>query len=478
MVQEGLWSAREAVEATAGTLVGADSWSANGVSIDSRTLKPGDLFVALRGPNHDGHAHVAGAFRAGAAAAVVADTPNDLESAAPLMHVGDTLEALQKLGTHRRSHVDARICAVTGSVGKTGTKEALHLALSRSGKAHASVKSFNNHWGVPLSLARMPRDARFAVFEIGMNHVGEITPLTKMVRPNVAIVTTVEPVHLEFFSSEEDIADAKGEIFIGLEPGGVAILNRDNRHFERLKRHAERAGASRIVSFGEHEKADVRLGDCALKSNFSCVSASVLGQEVTYKLGAPGRHLVMNSLAVMAAVEALGGDLALAGLALAELIPPDGRGQRSSVQLDGGAFDVIDESYNANPASMAAAIETLGCTGAGARGRRIAVLGDMLELGGQGPDFHARLAGPLDRSGTDLVFCCGPLMKHLWEALPESRKGGYAAASDELARLVAREARPGDVIMVKGSFGSRMHPIVDALLSKGRDYTEAPETLS
>ncbi|MFP4004332.1 MAG: UDP-N-acetylmuramoylalanyl-D-glutamyl-2,6-diaminopimelate--D-alanyl-D-alanine ligase, partial [Alphaproteobacteria bacterium] len=423
-------------------------------------------------------AHVAGAFEAGAAAAVVADPPNDLDGAAPLMRVDDTLDALQKLGLHRRAHVDARICAVTGSVGKTGTKEALHLALSRSGKSHASIKSFNNHWGVPLSLARMPRDARYAVFEIGMNHAGEITPLTKMVRPNVAIVTTVEPVHLEFFSSEENIADAKGEIFIGLEPGGVAILNRDNRHFERLKRHAERAGAARIIGFGEHEQADVRLVDCALKSNFSCVSASILGQEVTWKLGAPGRHQVMNSLAVMAAVEALGGDLALAGLALAELTPPDGRGRRASVQLDGGAFEVIDESYNANPASMAAAIETLGFTGTKAGGRRIAVLGDMLELGGQSPEFHSRLTSPLESAGVDLVFCCGPLMKHLWEALPESRKGGYAPASDELARMVAREARPGDVFMVKGSFGSRMQPIVDALLSKGRDYTEAPGTLT
>jgi UDP-N-acetylmuramoyl-tripeptide--D-alanyl-D-alanine ligase len=409
---------------------------------------------------------VAGALKAGAAAAIIADMPDGLDGPAPLMRVDDTLDALQKLGLHRRANVNARICAVTGSVGKTGTKEALHLALSRSGKSHASVKSFNNHWGVPLSLARMPRDARFAVFEIGMNHAGEITPLTRMVRPNVAIVTTVEPVHLEFFSGEEDIADAKGEIFIGLEPGGVAILNRDNKHFERLKRYAERAGAARIIGFGEHEQADVRLVDCALKSNFSCVSASILGQEVTYKLGAPGRHLVMNSLAVMA------------GLALAELTPPDGRGQRASVQLDGGSFDVVDESYNANPASMAAAIQTLGFAETAARGRHIVVLGDMLELGGQGPEFHARLAAPVESAGVDLVFCCGPLMKHLWEALPESRKGGYAPTSRELAGIVAQEARPGDVIMVKGSFGSRMQPIVDALLSKGRDYTEAPETLT
>ena len=271
---------------------------------------------------------------------------------------------------------------VTGSVGKTGTKEALRLALARSGETHASVASYNNHWGVPLSLARCPASARYAVFEMGMNHAGEIEPLTRLVRPHVAIVTTVEPVHLEFFGSVEAIADAKAEIFRGLEPGGAAVINRDNPQFARLAARAKSAGVERIVSFGEHAKADARLIKCALHPDCSTVQARILGTDVTYKLGAPGRHVVLNSLAVLAAASLAGADLALAALALADLKPPSGgRGARITLDLPGGTALLIDESYNANPASMRAALALLGQAPMGPRGRRIAVLGDMLELG-------------------------------------------------------------------------------------------------
>jgi UDP-N-acetylmuramoyl-tripeptide--D-alanyl-D-alanine ligase len=349
--------------------------------------------------------------------------------------------------------------------------------LSREGFTHASIASYNNHWGVPLSLARCPTNARFAVFEIGMNHAGEITPLTKLVRPHAAIVTAVEPVHLEFFKSIEAIADAKAEIFLGVEPGGIALINRDNPQFARLERHAKQAGIGRIVSFGEHAKADARLLKTSLHPECSTVQARILGAEVTYKLGAPGRHLVINSLAVLAAVALLGADLALAAVALAELSPAPGRGLRLSVELPGGAALVIDESYNANPASMRAAIALLGQAPLGPRGRRIAVLGDMLELGPKAAEFHRGLTEAIVTNAIDLVFCCGPLMHALWEALPSERRGGYAENSAELESDVLSALRAGDAIMVKGSLGSRMAPIVKAIehrFSRHAAFNEAP----
>ena len=353
--------------------------------------------------------------------------------------------------------------AVTGSVGKTGTKEALRLALSRDGATHVSAASYNNHWGVPLSLARCPQTAKYAVFEIGMNHAGEITPLTKLARPHVAIVTTVEPVHLEFFGTVEKIADAKAEIFSGVEPGGVAVLNRDNGQYERLAAAAKKAGVARIVSFGEDENADAFLVRYALQPEGSTAEAIVLGEPVTYKLGAPGYHLVHNSLAVLATAALAGADLALAALALADLKPALGRGARVALRVPGGAALLIDESYNANPASMRAAIALLGQAPVGKRGRRIAVLGDMLELGPAGAELHRALAGPLEAAKVDLVFCSGPLMHALWEALPSNRRGGYAETAAELEPAVLEALREGDAIMVKGSLGSKMGPIVKAL---------------
>jgi UDP-N-acetylmuramoyl-tripeptide--D-alanyl-D-alanine ligase len=371
----------------------------------------------------------------------------------------------------------AQVIGVTGSVGKTGTKEALRIALGKSGETHASVASYNNHWGVPLSLARAPASARYAVFEMGMNHAGEIEPLTRQVRPQVAIVTTVEPVHLEFFGSLSAIADAKAEIFLGLEPGGTAVINRDNAQFARLRRSAKAAGVARVIGFGEHERAEARLIKCALHPDCSTVQARILGTDVTYKVGAPGRHLVLNSLAVLATVVLAGADLALAALALAELTAPSGRGARITLELSGGTALLIDESYNANPASMAAALALIGQAPIGARGRRIAVVGDMLELGPQGAELHRALAKPVIANGIDLVFCCGPLMAALWEALPSERRGGYAQTSAELEPKVLAAIRAGDAVMVKGSLGSRMGPIVKSL-ERNYSRSEAPAAVS
>jgi UDP-N-acetylmuramoyl-tripeptide--D-alanyl-D-alanine ligase len=463
---EALWQAEEAKRATGGTLAGGDGWTASGISIDTRTLERGDLFVALTGEARDGHEFVAHAFEKGAVAALVSRVPEGCEDK-PCLVVDDTLEGLRALARHRRAESKARIIAVTGSVGKTGTKEALRLALTPSGETHAAVKSYNNHWGVPLTLARMPRSARYGVIEIGMNHAGEITPLTKLARPHVAIITTVAPVHIEFFSSVEEIADAKAEIFEGLEPDGTAILNADSPFFDQLAKKA-RKHASRIVSFGEEAVADARVTAMNLRPDMSCVSAAILGEEVTYKLGAPGRHLVLNSLAVLAAVRCAGADLALGAMALAGMRAPEGRGARHEIAIGGGTLTLIDESYNANPASMAAAIALLGQSEPGPRGRRIAVLGDMLELGARSPVYHAELAAPLAEANVDLVFCSGPLMAHLWQGLPDTRRGVYGASAEDIAPLLAAELRAGDVVMVKGSLGSRMRAAVEAILATNK----------
>jgi UDP-N-acetylmuramoyl-tripeptide--D-alanyl-D-alanine ligase len=448
--------------------------SVPGLSIDSRTLELGEAFFAITGDNRDGHEFVAAALERGAGLAVVAaDRRDRFADDAPLLVVQDVLAGLRELARAARARSEAKVVAVTGSVGKTGTKEALRLALAKDGATHASVASYNNHWGVPLSLARCPASARYAVFEIGMNHAGEIAPLTRLVRPHVAIVTAVEPVHLEFFGSLDAIADAKAEIFLGVGRGGAAVLNADNAQFARLERHAREAGIARIVAFGESSRADARLLKCALQPDGSTVQARILGTDVTYKLGAPGRHLVLNSLAVLAAVALVGADLALGALALGELRPASGRGARIRLEAPGGTMLLIDESYNANPASMRAALALLGHAEIGAQGRRIAVLGDMLELGPAGADLHRQLAAEIVPHGVDLVFCCGPLMRALWEALPSNRRGGYAETAVALEPHVLSAIQPGDAVMIKGSLGSRMAAIVKALVSRYRRAASA-----
>jgi UDP-N-acetylmuramoyl-tripeptide--D-alanyl-D-alanine ligase len=452
----------EIVAATRGASLGVPDTPVMGLSIDTRSLGEGEGFVAIRGPNRDGHAFVAAALDQGAACAIV-DTsfpPGDEER---LVRVDDTLESLNGLGRAGRARAkDTVIIAVTGSVGKTGTKEALKLALAPSGSVHASVKSFNNHWGVPLSLANMPRATHFGIFEIGMNHAGEIDSLTRLVRPQIAIVTTVAPVHLGFFRSVEEIADAKAEIFRGLEPAGAAVLNRDNPHYERLKAHALEHGA-RIVSFGEAKDADARWLEVDLQPDGSKVRADILGETVIYRLGAPGRHIVQNSLAVLAAAKLAGGDLHAAAKALEGLHAQAGRGARNLIEIEGGRIAIIDEAYNANPASMRAALATLGLTPRSAFKRRVAVLGDMLELGPDGPKLHRDLAECIDEAGVDIVFACGELMASLFEALPPERRGTYAKTAEELAPKLVDAVGPGDAIMVKGSLGSRMGSIVEAL---------------
>jgi UDP-N-acetylmuramoyl-tripeptide--D-alanyl-D-alanine ligase len=459
-----LWTVEAMARAMGAQRCGALPESVPGLSIDTRTLASGEAFFAIQGDTRDGHDFVEAAHKHGAGLAVVAAAKADaLPKHVPLLIVPDVLDGLRALAAAARSRSDAKFIGVTGSVGKTGTKEALRLALAANGETHASAASYNTHWGVPLSLARCPQDARFAVLEMGMNHAGEIAPLTRLVRPHIAIVTSVEPVHLEFFPSVAAIADAKAEIFQGVEPGGAAVINRDNPYFARLQRHARDAGVARVVSFGEHAKADARLVKFALQADSSTVQARILGSDVTYKLGAPGRHVVLNSLAVLAAASLAGADLALAALALSQLAPPAGRGARLTLDLPGGPALLIDESYNANPASMRAALSLLGQAPLGQRGRRIAVLGEMLELGAQGKDLHRGLLDPIIENGVDLVFCAGPLYADLWEALPSGRRGGYAGTAAALEAEVLGALRAGDAIMIKGSLGSKMGPIVMAL---------------
>ncbi len=460
-----LWTIDAMAAAMRAQRQGALPAETGGVSIDSRTLAKGDAFFAIKGDNRDGHEFVEAALDKGAGLAVVSKRER-FSADAPLLIVPDVLEALRDLARAARARSAAKVIAVTGSVGKTGTKEALRLALSPQGETHASAASYNNHWGVPLSLARCSRTAKFAVFEIGMNHAGEITPLTKLVRPHIAIVTAVEPVHLEYFGSLEKIADAKAEIFSGLEPGGAAVLNRNNGQHARLAAAAKAANVGRMVTFGEHADADARLLRHSLHPEYSTVEARVLGSDITYRLGAPGRHLVLNSLAVLAVVVLAGGDLAIAGKALERLQPAPGRGARVTLSAPGGGVLLIDESYNANPASMRAAIALLGQAQIGTCGRRIAVLGDMLELGPEGPKLHGGLAEAIAAASVDVVFCSGPLMHSLWDALPPARRGGYAESAAALEPMVVGAVAAGDAVMVKGSLGSKMGLIVKALERK------------
>ncbi len=473
MTNDPLWTPLALVAPLGARVSGAlPERGVTGVSIDTRTLRDGDLFVALKGDNSDGHDHVRKAFEAGAAAAVVDEAHADaLAGVGPLYVVKDTLTALEGLGRAARARSKARIVAVTGSVGKTTTKELLRVALESAGETHASAASYNNHWGVPLTLARMPASARYGVFEIGMNHAGEITPLVAMTRPHVAIITRIAPVHLEHFGSVDAIADAKAEIFTGLQRGGVAILNRDDEQFERLRAAAAQAGVRFTLSFGESGDADATLVSCALGVKVSRVKARVLGQDLDYVIGAPGRHIAVNSLAVLIAARAAGLDLAAAAGALRQFRPPAGRGEREELRAADGPFTIIDESYNANPASMRAALDLLG---AAQGGRRIAVLGDMLELGPEAARLHAAIAEDIERNQVDLVFAAGPLMRALYEAIPAERRGAHAADAAALEPIVLDALRAGDVVMIKGSNGSRMGPLVAAMRKAFASPEKAP----
>jgi UDP-N-acetylmuramoyl-tripeptide--D-alanyl-D-alanine ligase len=458
-----LWTSAEIAQVTGGTALAP--FAATGVAIDTRSLEPGDLFVALKGETRDGHDFVAEALRKGAAGVLVSHPPSEPPATPALVTVADTGAALSELGRVGRARAAAQVIAVTGSVGKTGTKEALRHVLSAQGPTHAASASHNNHIGVPLTFARLPREAMWCVAEIGMNHPGEIAPLARLAAPHVAIITTVEPVHIAFFASEEAIADEKASIMDGLAPGGAVVLNRDNRHFARLKAAAEARDVARIVTFGADAYADFRLLSWRAEGFGGLARAALLGQEIEIRLAAPGRHAALNATGVLAAVFAAGGDPFAAARALADLPPAPGRGQRRSIRVAGGAAILLDDSYNASPPSMRAAFAVLGEVLAA---RRVAVLGDMLELGARGPAEHGALAADIAAARIDTVFCCGPLMRHLYEALPMGLRGAHAPDSAALLAFLKPSLRPGDVVLVKGSLGSRMGVIVAALAGAGR----------
>lgn len=454
-----LWTAREIAEATGGDVHG--DFVVSGVAFDSREVGEGDLFVALSGETTDGHKFVDGAFASGASGVLVERTVDH-----PHVRVADTAEALRALARASRARSSARIIGVTGSAGKTGTKEMLFAALERSsrGKAHRSLKSYNNHVGVPLSLARMPRETAYGIFEMGMNHVGELSDLTQMVRPDVAIVTTIAPAHVEFFPDETAIARAKSEIFEGLRKGGTAIVPRDSPHFQLLRDAAVGRGA-RIVSFGFHEDADARAVETLERPGSSLVTARIGDGLLCYRIGQPGLHIVANSLAVLAAVEAVGGDLASAGLALAELPGLAGRGARHLIPHPGGAILLIDESYNANPASMRAAIDGLAKS---PNERRIAVLGAMKELGDLSVGYHAQIAPLLAQAKVDEAIFVGPEFENLVEKLGTGLEGparfAHCGTAAEAAELLRAHIKGGEAVLVKGSNSVGLSSLVSAFV--------------
>jgi UDP-N-acetylmuramoyl-tripeptide--D-alanyl-D-alanine ligase len=448
-----LWTHSEAEAATLGKA--SHAFSVNGLSIDTRTIKEGDLFVALKGDNRDGHDFVRAAFDAKAGAALVTHAPEGVTG--PLLTVGHTQRGLEDLARAARARSNAKILAVTGSAGKTTTKEILAVACNALGRTHASAASYNNHWGVPLSLASLPRDAEFGIFEVGMNHFGELRNLVSFVRPHVALITTIAPAHLEFFGNCESIADAKSEIFEGLLPGGAALIPADSPYAERLKARARQAQVSNIIGFGI--TGESKLLSFTPDGDGMRIRCDILGRAVDCFVGAPGAHIAQNVVGALTAVALLDGDVLNAAAALKNFTALKGRGARFTAN----GIAVIDESYNANPASMAAALALLG----GASGRKIAVLGDMLEMGEGGIAHHAGLAAPIAANNVDLVFASGAQIKALWDALPAKSRGAYAQTSSALLPQVLAALKPGDTVLVKGSNGAKMSVIIEALKEKG-----------
>jgi UDP-N-acetylmuramoyl-tripeptide--D-alanyl-D-alanine ligase len=457
-----LWTADDVAKALS-PIAMSGSFEARGVAFDSRAVAEGDLFFALPGETTDGHAFVANALSRGAVAAVV--SREMMGATDKLIRVPDTMKALVDLGRAGRARSAARIASVTGSVGKTSTKDALRAILSTQAPTAASAASYNNHVGVPISLSRLPREARYGVFEIGMNHPGEIEPLARQVEAHVGVITNVEAAHIGHMGSEEAIADEKACLFAGMRPGAVAVLNRDNRHFDRLVRHARKFGVEKIVSFGRHAEAHVRLVACDLQDSGSDVEALIGNGRIEYRLGAAGEHWVLNSLGALAAAEALGADLARAAATLAEIKASPGRGARRWLRFGSGKVELLDESYNANPASMRAMLAVLARTTTAPGGRRLLVMGDMRELGEHADALHAGLADAVAASGAAQVFLCGPHMEALWHKLAAAQKGIHRPDSAALAGEVAKALKAGDVIAIKGSLGSKMKLVVDAVVA-------------
>lgn len=457
-----LWTSDEVARALAPVAM-TPPFEANGVTFDSRAVAPGDLFFALAGETTDGHAFVGEALKRGAAAAVVSRDVAGAEG--NLIRVPDTMKALVDLGRAGRRRSGARIASVTGSVGKTSTKDALRVLLSAQAPTSASAASYNNHVGVPISLARLPREAQYGVFEIGMNHPGEIEPLARQVEAHVGVITTVGPVHVGYLGSEEGVADEKACLFAGMAAGAVAVLNRDIGHYERLAAHARRFGVSRIVRFGRSEAAEARLVSCTLQDSGSDVVALIHGRRIEYRIGAAGEHWVLNSLAALAVVEALGADVDAAAATLATVGASPGRGARRTLKFGGGTVELLDESYNANPMSVRAMLAVLARTEPVGTGRRLLAMGDMRELGEGADEYHGGLADAVAASGATKVFLCGPHMAALWQRLSPEQRGVHRPDSQSLAGEVASALRVGDVIAVKGSLGSKMKVVVDAILA-------------
>lgn len=469
-----LWTSADLIAAVHGRPIGNLPQGVTGISIDSRAIGPGEAFFAIKGDRVDGHDFASFAVANGASLLVVSEgkLPALGRLVTPMIVVQDVLQALVDLGCAARDRTAARIIAVTGSVGKTTTKEMLRQALAPSGSVHASVASFNNHWGVPLTLARMPETTDYGIFEVGMNHANEIRPLTAMVRPHIAMITTIAPAHLGNFRDLEEIAAAKAEIFEGVVPGGHAVLNRDNAQFAFLEKAARAAGVSHIHSFGADPKSEFRLIDFLPGGEGGLLRAAVGGQTLEVPMGAPGRHIAENAVAVLGAVHLAGGDIEKAMGGLAAMQAEKGRGRRYRLARDGGWFTLIDESYNANPASMRAAIALLRDAEPHGTGRRIAVLGDMLEMGAHSPAVHAGLAEPLLEAGIADVWLGGPDMAALRDALPEGVRREYRDTADDLAGYALEAVRPGDVLVVKSSKGTGFSRIVAALLDKYPAFSE------
>ncbi|MGB3501452.1 MAG: UDP-N-acetylmuramoylalanyl-D-glutamyl-2,6-diaminopimelate--D-alanyl-D-alanine ligase [Mesorhizobium sp.] len=460
-----LWTSRDLIEAMGGRPFGQMPDGITGISIDSRSLTPGEAFFAIKGDTMDGHDFATAAVKAGAALLVVSEAklPALGRLTVPMIVVDDVLEALIRLSIASRARSKARIVAVTGSAGKTTTKEALRHALSAVGKVHASDKSFNNHWGVPLSLARMPDDCDYAIFEIGMNHADEIRPLVKLVQPHVAIITLIAAAHLGHFKSLEDIARAKAEIFEGLVKGGHALINRDDAHWKLLEKLAKAAGVKHIHGFGENAKAEFKLLRCVLSADHASFSAVIGGTEVVARVGAPGRHMVQNALAVLGAAKLCGADVARVAVALGDLQAEGGRGRRHLLAKN---ITLIDESYNANTASMKAAIDLLDATPVEGKGRRIAVLGDMLELGTHSAKLHASLASMIEPTKVDLVYLGGQEMAALASALPPERLAAHLPDVEALMAVLLGALKANDVVMVKSSKGIGFSKLVEAMTKK------------
>ncbi|MCC9620239.1 UDP-N-acetylmuramoyl-tripeptide--D-alanyl-D-alanine ligase [Thalassospira sp. MA62] len=466
MTKAVLWTAQDAQAATGGKTTG--DWTVSGISIDSRKIHQGDLFIALKGPNFDGHKFAQAALDAGAAAVMVADATGITDTDKVLL-VEDTMDALVRLGLAGRARSTAKIVAITGSVGKTGTKEALKYVLSQQGKTHASPASFNNHWGVPISLATLPMDAQYGVMEIGMNHPGEISALVKMVKPDAALITTVVGAHTEFFKDEAEIAMAKAEIFDGLDQDGAIILNRDNMHYFALARRAKELGLKNVKCFGTDAMANYRLFEANIVTDGSAVRARIGGRDLEYFIGCPGEHWVLNSLAVLGCVDAVGADTFRAAQDLADVTPPAGRGETLNIKTpDGsGTFTLIDDAYNANPTSMMAGLKVLAQSKPTDGGRKVAVLGDMRELGDNAEQLHTDLHQPVTAMGIEQVFCVGPLMKNLANNLPDAINAGHFDAAEDAIAPIKAAIKPGDVVLIKGSLGIYVSKIVSALKSGG-----------